>query len=315
LNVGMCGDGANDCIALRAAHVGVSLSEAEASVSAPFTSSTASIACIPMLLREGRSSLATSFQLFRFMALYSMTQFTTAILVTFNASFLGNWEYLYEDLWIVFPLVILLGQSRSAKKLSKKRPSGKLFSVFNLSSTMSHIVLTVVFQCIVYLRLQQKNWYYPIDNKNNDPYGSNSAIFETSSLFVYANFQYLTSAFIFSLGKQWKQAIYTNYWFCMWWGVTLVTSLFLLFTYNDLFFPFMQILWIPVAWRQEMFYWAVVNTVMNLVAEFGLSGCKACGCFTRNTGNRRKDHKIYREEFTELWEQPEKVSMYKSIFK
>ena len=31
-------DGANDCGALKAAHVGISLSEAEASVAAPFTS-------------------------------------------------------------------------------------------------------------------------------------------------------------------------------------------------------------------------------------------------------------------------------------
>lgn len=36
--VAMCGDGANDCAALKAAHAGISLSEAEASIAAPFTS-------------------------------------------------------------------------------------------------------------------------------------------------------------------------------------------------------------------------------------------------------------------------------------
>jgi cation-transporting ATPase 13A2 len=57
----MCGDGANDCAALKTADMGLSLSESEASIAAPFTSSVQDISSVVELLKEGRCALATSF--------------------------------------------------------------------------------------------------------------------------------------------------------------------------------------------------------------------------------------------------------------
>lgn len=115
----MCGDGANDCAALKAADVGISLSEAEASVAAPFTSSTPDIGCVIEVIKEGRAALVTSFSCFKYMcvlspcivlffstrnrrALYSLIQFTTITLLYSFASSLGDFQVRPSQLVLVW---------------------------------------------------------------------------------------------------------------------------------------------------------------------------------------------------------------------
>ena len=68
----MVGDGANDCAALKQADIGLALSFAEASISAPFCSKILNISAVVNLVRGSRAGLATNFGTFKFMALYSM---------------------------------------------------------------------------------------------------------------------------------------------------------------------------------------------------------------------------------------------------
>ena len=80
LKVSMCGDGANDCGALKQADIGLSLSQAEASISAPFTSQITNIYSMVELIKECRAGLATNFSLFNIMAIYSLIQSTSQVI-------------------------------------------------------------------------------------------------------------------------------------------------------------------------------------------------------------------------------------------
>jgi len=102
----MCGDGANDCGALKCADVGISLSEAEASIAAPFTSQVQNIECVITLLREGRCAMTTSFQAFKFIELYSLIQFFSIVLMYAIDVNLTNFQFLYIDLVALVPLAI-----------------------------------------------------------------------------------------------------------------------------------------------------------------------------------------------------------------
>lgn len=144
--VGMCGDGANDCGALKAADVGVSLSEAEASIAAPFTSKIQDINCIVNLLRYGRAALVTSFQTFKYVALYSVIQFTSVTILYYLLADLTNASYYYIDIFLIVPLSAAMAMQEAYPSLSKYQPSDRLISWPILTSFVGQAAIQIFFQ-------------------------------------------------------------------------------------------------------------------------------------------------------------------------
>ena len=118
----MCGDGANDCGALKAAHAGIALSDSEASVASPFTSKEASISCVPELIRQGRCALVTSFGIFKYMAAYSLAQFISVLILFENGTNLTDFQFLYIDLFMICSLSAVFGRTKPLPGPLHNRP-------------------------------------------------------------------------------------------------------------------------------------------------------------------------------------------------
>ncbi|KAG1672905.1 putative cation-transporting ATPase 13A3 [Nymphon striatum] len=178
--VGMCGDGANDCGALKAAHVGISLSDAEASVAAPFTSKIQNITCVPKLIKEGRCALVTAFGIFKYMALYSMVQFISVLILYTRGCVLSDMMFLYIDLVIITTVAVSMSMTGPYKKLDAKRPLSNLIGI-----------QTMFVKKKVLKTDRALSW-------------------ETTVIFYISSFQYIILAYVFSKGPPYRQPIYKN---------------------------------------------------------------------------------------------------------
>uniref|UniRef100_A0A8D8V6R7 Cation-transporting ATPase n=2 Tax=Cacopsylla melanoneura TaxID=428564 RepID=A0A8D8V6R7_9HEMI len=206
--VAMCGDGANDCGALKAAHTGISLSEAESSVASPFTSREPNIECVVRVIREGRAALVTSFGIFKYMAAYSLTQFISVMILYNIDCNLTDIEFLYVDLFIITSFAFLIGKTDSFDgPLVSQPPQTSLVSLAPVVSLLGQLLLVMITQIISFCTVQLFPWFTPFvknDESSNESY-ENYAVFTLSSL------QYVILAVIFSKGPPYRKPLTSNW--------------------------------------------------------------------------------------------------------
>ncbi|XP_076828883.1 polyamine-transporting ATPase 13A3-like isoform X2 [Brachyhypopomus gauderio] len=288
----MCGDGANDCGALKRAHAGISLSELEASVASPFTSTTPNISCVPNLIREGRAALITSFCVFKFMALYSIIQYITVTLLCSVLSNMGDFQFLFIDIAIILIIAFTMSLNPAWTELVAERPPTSLISWPLLFSVLGQTALSLLTQVSAFVLVQQQDWYTRWSphtqtcgtNKTNSLVDPNITFtndhrnvknYENTTLFYVSCFQYLVVAIVFSKGKPFRQPAYTN------WPFVLSCLCLYLFLFFMLLFPlpaidsFMEFVCVPFEWRFTLVIIVMVHTALSVLLEVS---CPVLSC-------------------------------------
>ncbi|UMM42643.1 hypothetical protein L5515_018393 [Caenorhabditis briggsae] len=210
MKVMMCGDGANDCAALKAADAGISLSQAEASIAAPFTSNVADIRCVPTVIKEGRGALVTAYATIKYMAAYSLNEFLTVMFLYNDGTNISDGQFLWIDFVLITLVALFLGNTRAATKLSPTAPPNRLATSSFYFSVFGQLVINILSQALPYLLVRSRSWYIP-----NPEALDNTTTMIGTAMFYTTCMTYLGFAFVYSKGFPYRRAVFTNLPLCL----------------------------------------------------------------------------------------------------
>jgi len=269
--VGMCGDGANDCSALSVAHCGVALSEAEASLVAPFAAKDLSCMSVANVVREGRACLANSFSAFKYTLYYGLVQTLQMILAfSWNADF-SQAMYVFEDFMVYVPLSFFVVKSNAAKKIKGVPPTSRVFGPATLGSLFGQLAITMITMLIAVTSLQKQEWYFP----DQDPSitvsraSANIPRSEVTTVFFVGMWMYITAGVSFTFGGQWRNPFYKNYGLMACCVISYILAILLLFVsyesevLSDLF----HLSHVPLEWRATLFLLGISGSVCMMLYE------------------------------------------------
>lgn len=209
----MVGDGGNDCGALKTAHIGIALSDAEASIVAPFTSLDKSITSVVEVLKEGRCALASALASYKYMIMYGQVESINQIANAYFSVTFHEWCWVFMDgVWMI-SMAFTLPLSFAEKRLSPKRPTSSLLGPNTMASALGVLVINFSFTCIALGLLMNQDWYAcrkwnSTDISNITLIGDN---YEASVLFIVTGYQYISSAMAFNWGFSFRAAWWKNY--------------------------------------------------------------------------------------------------------
>eukprot|EP01062_Namystynia_karyoxenos_P046573 TRINITY_DN3495_c0_g3_i2.p1 TRINITY_DN3495_c0_g3~~TRINITY_DN3495_c0_g3_i2.p1 ORF type:complete len:1321 (+),score=488.44 TRINITY_DN3495_c0_g3_i2:105-4067(+) len=209
----MAGDGGNDCGALRVAHAGIALSDAEASVVAPFTSRTKTITSCVDLLREGRCSLCTSFAGYKFLITYGMIFPVVKLISYWYAAIMSLMAYFMVDVVAVCVLSYAMTLSRPQPRLQPRRPTSSLLGPTVFASTLGLQILNVSFLCggLGLMGSDPDYVQWPAEQaKGAAAWWELSDNWEATTLFFFFHFMLTTASISYSFGGPFRLPIWTN---------------------------------------------------------------------------------------------------------
>lgn len=212
---GMVGDGGNDCGALRISHVGLSFSKGDASLVAPFNSSTSDLNSVLEIIREGRSSLASAMSILLYLISYGiMTSLSETLLTHFAFAAVPDISSSFVAFFAQTLLLIGLLFNSPCRRLAAARPFGSIASVRFILAFVTPITTYVIGYFVMISRLSSKSWFQFSKDFNSKLPAQNWFMrmdnVESTCSWIYTAVQIIATAICYTMGSQFRSPFYKN---------------------------------------------------------------------------------------------------------
>lgn len=229
----MVGDGANDCAALRAAHVGIAMAISKAPTSgiAAFSSrfgltkkGYVSILCAAELVREGRACLSTSLSMHMLFATYGLARACASLVMWawLGAAF-SDWQFWSLDIGVGVAVAWAMTGSGPARMLTPHRPCASFLGprvvLCGVFVVVMHIVLSVIIlaelffgsgkQFLELTYMDILRYWHPVPTDMEENFRSDNYI--VSTMFIAILTTSLCISWLFSSGHVFRGSSLANW--------------------------------------------------------------------------------------------------------
>lgn len=146
----MCGDGANDLMAIKEADVGMGISDTDSSFAANFAIT--ELKGVELIVREGKATLMSLIEIFRYYGSSNFLKITSSMIMLYGSSYFTPYQIIFFNYTSTIWLALFLALSHPCDKLNDEVPDDNFlglenFLVYNGNWAIPTVGLII---CIVY---------------------------------------------------------------------------------------------------------------------------------------------------------------------